>query len=37
MEALEKVRERKKDTRRKILIGAYCLDKAHREGVLEEL
>lgn len=37
MEALEKVRERKKDTRRKILIGAYCLDKAQREGTLEGL
>lgn len=37
MEALEKERERKKDTRRKILIGAYYLDKARNENKMDEL
>lgn len=37
LESLEKVRERKHDTRRKILIGAYFIDKAHEEGGLSSL
>ncbi len=37
MEALEKERERKKDTRRKILIGAYYLDKAREKNMMGEL
>lgn len=37
MEALEKERERKQDTRRKILIGAYYLDKARQENTMTEL
>jgi hypothetical protein len=37
MEALEKERERKQDTRRKILIGAYYLDKARQENTMAEL
>lgn len=32
LEAAEKHAERKKDTRRKILIGAYYLDKARKEN-----
>ncbi len=32
LEAAEKLRERKRDTRRKILIGAYYLDKAIQEN-----
>lgn len=32
LEAAEKTRERKRDTRRKILIGAYYLDKAVEEN-----
>lgn len=37
LEASEKARERKADTRRKILIGAYYLDKARKENTLAEL
>ena len=37
LESLQKVRERKHDTRRKILIGAYFIDKAHEEGGLSSL
>lgn len=36
-EALEKSRERKRDTRRKILVGAYYLDQARKNGTLDEL
>lgn len=34
LESLEKSRERKRDARRKILIGSYFLDKANQEGSL---
>ena len=37
LEALQKSRERKRDTRRKILIGAYFMDKATEEGSLDSL
>jgi hypothetical protein len=37
MESLEKVRERKRDTRRKILIGSYFIDKANQEENLFDL
>jgi predicted Zn-dependent peptidase len=37
LESLEKVRERKRDTRRKILIGSYFLDKANQEGRVFDL
>ncbi len=37
IEALQKSRERKCDTRRKILIGAYFIDKATEEGSLDTL
>lgn len=37
MEAVEKTRERKRETRRKILIGAYFLEKAKQEGTVESL
>lgn len=36
-EARLKGSERKQDTRRKILVGSYYLDKAHQEGTLDEL
>ena len=36
-EAKEKVQERKQDTRRKILIGAYYLDKARKENTMHEI
>ena len=36
-EARLKVSERKQDTRRKILVGSYYLDKAVKEGTMEEL
>lgn len=32
IEAAEKARERKRDTRRKILIGAYTLEQAKKAG-----
>ncbi len=37
LEALQKARARKQDTRRKILIGAYFIDKAIDEGALDAL
>ncbi|WP_419421451.1 mobilization protein (plasmid) [Legionella sp. D16C41] len=37
LESLEKSRERKRDTRRKILIGSYFIDKASQEGTLFDL
>jgi large subunit ribosomal protein L7/L12 len=37
MEALETSRERKKDTRRKILVGAYYLDKAKEDDAMHEI
>ena len=36
MEAMEKHRERKRDTRRKILVGSYYLDKAKKDGTFKE-
>lgn len=36
-EAREKAAERKKDARRKILIGAYYVDMAQKEGKYEQL
>lgn len=36
-EARSKTKERKADTRRKILIGAYFLDKLNSEGTLEAI
>ncbi|HAU2056269.1 TPA: mobilization protein, partial [Legionella pneumophila] len=32
-----KSRERKRDTRRKILVGSYFIDKANQEGTLFDL
>ena len=37
VEALHKNRERKLDTRRKILLGSYYLDKARKENNLDEV
>jgi flagellar motility protein MotE (MotC chaperone) len=37
LENLEKSRERKRDTRRKILIGSYFIDKANKNGGLVDL
>lgn len=37
MESLEKSRERKRDTRRKILIGSFFIDKANQDGSLDSL
>lgn len=37
LEAAEKARERKRETRRKILVGAYFLDQAKQEGNLDTL
>jgi Sec7-like guanine-nucleotide exchange factor len=37
LESLEKLQQRKQDTRRKILIGAYFLDKANQSGSLDKL
>lgn len=37
LEASEKSRERKQDTRRKILVGSYFLDKAKEDGGIEPL
>ncbi|HHR1287494.1 TPA: mobilization protein [Legionella pneumophila] len=37
LEALQKARARKQDTRRKILIGAFFIDKATEEGALDAL
>ena len=37
IEATQKVKERKQDTRRKILVGAYYLDKAKKENRMDEI
>lgn len=37
LENLEKSRSRKRDTRRKILIGSYFIDKANQDGTLFDL
>ena len=37
MEASEKAKERKRDTQRKILVGAYYLDKAKKENTYQSL
>jgi len=37
MEALETSRQRKRDTRRKILVGAYHLDKAKADNAMHEI
>lgn len=37
LEAAEKTRERKRETRRKILIGAYYLDKAEADGTFNDI
>ena len=37
LESAEKTREKKRDTRRKILIGAYYLDKAIKENRFDEI
>lgn len=37
VEAMEKSRGRKKETRRKILVGAYYLDKAKENGTMTEI
>lgn len=37
IEASHKARERKNDTRRKILIGSYYLDKANKENTFSEI
>jgi hypothetical protein len=37
MEAIEKHKERKRDTRRKILVGSYYLDKAKKENNMHEI
>jgi len=37
MESLEKNRERKRDTRRKILLGSYYLDKAIKESKMDDV
>lgn len=37
LEASEKTRERKADTRRKVLIGAYYLDKTRKENAVSDL
>ena len=37
LEAAEKTREKKRDTRRKILVGAWYMDKAKQEGTWDDL
>ena len=37
LEAAEKSREKKRDTRRKILVGAYYLDKAVKDDRFDEI
>lgn len=37
LEAAEKHRERKKDTRRKILIGSYYLEQAREKGEFQNI
>jgi len=36
-EILEKIRARKQDVRRKILIGSYCIHKANEDGTIFDL
>jgi hypothetical protein len=36
-EARHKVREHKEETRRKILLGAYFLDKLRKDGTFESI
>ena len=37
LEASEKSRERKRDTRRKILVGSFYLDKAKKENTMDNI
>lgn len=37
LEATDRQRERKRDTRRKILVGSYYLDQAQKNGTLENI
>lgn len=37
IEATQKAKEKKQDTRRKILVGAYYLDKAKKENRMDEV
>lgn len=37
LESIEKTRERKRDTRRKILVGSYFLEEAKNNNELENL
>jgi len=37
IENREKHKERKKDTRRKILVGSYYLDEAEKNGALDKI
>jgi len=37
LEASEKARDRKKDTRRKILIGSYYLEEARKNSKMDEI
>ena len=37
VEASQKVKEKKQDTRRKILVGAYYLNKAKKENRMSEI
>lgn len=37
IETVEKTKEHKKDTRRKILIGSYFLDKAMKNGTYDDI
>lgn len=37
MESMEKNRERKQDTRKKILIGSYFMDQAIKSGTLDDI
>ena len=37
LQAVDKTRERKRETRRKILVGAYYLDKARQEDAFNQL
>lgn len=37
LESSQKSKEKKKDTRRKILVGAYYLDKAKKENSMDAL
>ena len=37
LEAAEKTRDRKRETRRKILLGAYYLEQARKDGTFDEV